>query len=124
MIYVRDGDKALGTWGRVFIFAQQVRRKEREVFTARSGRIDSSGDTVRTGSLRRARDEVSGMVSRTDKQYVVERSEQLRFQSIRAGPIVQKLNERDTNADSMDWTDCASASRPALTCRKGKRYES
>jgi lipopolysaccharide export system permease protein len=43
VIYVRDGDKALGTWGRVFIFAQRTDRTS-EVFTARSGRIDSSGD--------------------------------------------------------------------------------
>src|SRR5687767_6123176 len=43
VIYVRDGDRALGTWGRVFIVAQQADGKN-EVFTARSGRIDSSGD--------------------------------------------------------------------------------
>src|ERR1041384_7858671 len=43
VIYVRDGDKARGTWGRVFIFAQQADGKN-EIFTARSGRIDSSGD--------------------------------------------------------------------------------
>ncbi|HEY2960891.1 MAG TPA: LptF/LptG family permease, partial [Pyrinomonadaceae bacterium] len=43
VIYVRDGDRTLGTWGRVFIFAQQADGKN-EVFTARSGRIDSSGD--------------------------------------------------------------------------------
>src|SRR5215217_4993171 len=41
VIYVRDGDKQLGTWGRVFIFAQ--RSDTTEIFTARSGRIDSSG---------------------------------------------------------------------------------
>src|ERR1044071_6452283 len=43
VIYVRDGDKQQGTWGRVFIFAQQSGQKA-EVFTARSGRIDSSGE--------------------------------------------------------------------------------
>src|SRR5919205_4572818 len=43
VIYVRDGDKDHGTWGRVFIFAQRTDRTT-EVFTARSGRIDSSGD--------------------------------------------------------------------------------
>ncbi len=36
-------NKELGTWGRVFIFAQRSDRTT-EVFTARSGRIDSSGD--------------------------------------------------------------------------------
>src|SRR5882762_7764156 len=43
VIYVRDGDKSLGTWGRVFIYAQQPDGSTR-VVTARSGRIDSSND--------------------------------------------------------------------------------
>ncbi|HEX5887382.1 MAG TPA: LptF/LptG family permease, partial [Pyrinomonadaceae bacterium] len=104
VIYVRDGDKALGTWGRVFIFAQQPDGKNK-VFTARSGRIDSSGDQselVLTDVL------VTGVTEgdQTDKQYVVERSDQLRI-SINTGrsEIVQRLNERDTNADAMDWED-------------------
>src|SRR5262245_21097369 len=42
VIYVRDGNKELGTWGRVFIFEQ--RADNTKVYTARSGRIDSSGD--------------------------------------------------------------------------------
>src|ERR1041384_6807145 len=42
VIYVRDGDKEQGTWGRVFIFGQGPDRTT--VYTARSGRIDSSGD--------------------------------------------------------------------------------
>ena len=102
VIYVRDGDKTLGTWGRVFIFAQQADGKN-EVFTARSGRIDSSGDQselVLTDVL--ATKFPDG--DQTDKQYVVERSDQLRI-SINTGraDIVQRLNERDTNADAMDW---------------------
>src|SRR5690349_24358218 len=43
VIYVRDGDKTQGTWGRVFIYAQEADGKD-QIFTARSGRIDSSGD--------------------------------------------------------------------------------
>jgi LPS export ABC transporter permease LptG len=104
VIYVRDGDKALGTWGRVFIFAQQPDGKNK-VFTARSGRIDSSGDQselVLTDVL------VTGVTEgdQTDKQYVVERSDQLRI-SINTGrsEIVQRLKDRDTNADAMDWED-------------------
>jgi LPS export ABC transporter permease LptG/LPS export ABC transporter permease LptF len=104
VIYVRDGDKALGTWGRVFIFAQQADGKSK-VFTARSGRIDSSADQselVLTDVL--VTEVPEG--SQPDKQYVVERSDQLRI-SINTGrsEIVQKLNERDTNADAMDWQD-------------------
>src|SRR3954447_8984477 len=43
VIYVRDGNKDLGTWGRVFIFGQESDQRTK-VYTARSGRIDSSGD--------------------------------------------------------------------------------
>src|SRR6185436_19035088 len=43
VIYVRDGNKDLGTWGRVFVFGQRSERTT-VVYTARSGQIDSSGD--------------------------------------------------------------------------------
>lgn len=43
VIYVRDGDKKAGVWGRVFIFAQQ-RDGSTNLVTAQSGRIDSTGD--------------------------------------------------------------------------------
>jgi LPS export ABC transporter permease LptG len=129
VIYVRDGDKALGTWGRVFIFAQRNDRTN-EVFTARSGRIDSSGDRselvlsdvlatefpvehpVNIGENQNAAeraksdDIVGPLNSNGEKSYVVKRFEQLRF-SINTGraEIVQRLNQRDTNADAMDWSE-------------------
>ncbi|HET6853623.1 MAG TPA: LptF/LptG family permease [Pyrinomonadaceae bacterium] len=112
VIYVRDGDKEHGTWGRVFIFAQRSDRMT-EVFTARSGRIDSSGDKselvltdVLATKFPNASAENSATGANDQKSYVVERSDQLRF-SINTGraDIVQRLNQRDTNADSMDWSD-------------------
>ena len=115
VIYVRDGDKERGTWGRVFIFAQRSDRTT-EVFTARSGRIDSSGDqselvltdvlATKFPSSSTENPTEGATASKDQKSYVVERSEQLRF-SINTGraDIVQQLNQRDTNADSMDWAD-------------------
>lgn len=102
VIYVRDGDKTQGTWGRVFIFAQQADGKN-EVFTARSGRIDSSGDQSEL-VLSDVLATKFPQADQADKQYVVERLNQLRI-SINTGraEIVQRLNERDPNADSMDW---------------------
>ena len=104
VIYVRDGDNALGVWGRVFIFAQQADGKS-EIFTARSGRIDSSGEVselVLTDVLATKFPDKD----QTDKSYVVERSDQLRI-SINTGraDIVKRLNERDTNADAMEWSE-------------------
>ncbi len=115
VIYVRDGDKERGTWGRVFIFAQRSDRTT-EVFTARSGRIDSSGeqselvltDVLATKFPSSTAETPAKAATATEdqKSYVVERSDQLRF-SINTGraDIVQRLNQRDTNADSMDWSD-------------------
>ncbi|HJT66596.1 MAG TPA: LptF/LptG family permease [Pyrinomonadaceae bacterium] len=104
VIYVRDGDKARGTWGRVFIYAQQADGKD-EIFTARSGRIDSSGDISELVLSDVLATKLPG-TDQSDKSYVVERSDQLRI-SINTGraDIVQRLNQRDPNADSMDWDD-------------------
>ncbi len=120
VIYVRDGDKQLGTWGRVFIFAQRSDRIN-EVYTARSGRIDSSGDQselVLTDVLttkfpnwlappqQQPTTTSASPMGDQEQQYVVERFAQLRF-SINTGrsEIVQRLNQRDTNADAMDWSE-------------------
>lgn len=122
VIYVRDADKALGTWGRVFIFTQRKDRTN-EVFTARSGRIDSSGEQselvlsdVLATNFPSASEQDQEAAAQTnaivplnndgEKSYVVERFEQLRF-SINTGraDIVQRLNQRDTNADSLDWAE-------------------
>jgi LPS export ABC transporter permease LptG len=120
VIYVRDGDKQKGTWGRVFIFGQRSDRTT-EVFTARSGRIDSSGEQselVLTDVLSTKFPNANADPSQSDpspenlisangqKSYIVERSAQLRF-SINTGraEVIRRLNERDTNADSMDWSD-------------------
>jgi len=117
VIYVRDGNKELGTWGRVFIFGQQSDHTTK-VYTARSGRIDSSGDqaelvladvlatrfpsaTAEGEADPPASNEITGD---SGNSYVVERFGQLRF-SINTGraDIVQRLNKRDTNADAMEW---------------------
>jgi len=46
VIYVRDGDKARGEWGRVFIQSQEADHSTL-LITARAGRIDSSAETSR-----------------------------------------------------------------------------
>lgn len=119
VIYVRDGNKELGTWGRVFIFSQGSERTTK-VFTARSGKIDSSGeqselvltDVIVTEFPTAKAENATEVIASTtpvavdQNSYVVERSDQLRF-SINTGraDIVRRLNERDRNADSMDWSD-------------------
>lgn len=111
VIYVRDSDKALGTWGRVFIFAQ-LKENTNKVFTARSGRIDSSNEQselvlsdVLATEFPIAKEQTAA-TTKEKQEYVVERFDQLRF-SINTGraEIMQRLNERDTNADAMDWQE-------------------
>jgi len=105
VIYVRDGDKALGTWGRVFIYGQQADHST-QIFTARSGRIDSSGNQSELvlGDVLAAK--FPGPDTTGEKSYVVERSDQLRI-SINTGreDIIRRLDERNTNADTMDWNE-------------------
>lgn len=106
VIYVRDGDKTKGTWGRVFIFSQHADRSA-DVLTARSGRIDSSGDKSEL-----ALSDV--LVTKfpppngdaTERSYVVERSEQLRI-VIETGraDLIQRLNSRNTIADGLEWNE-------------------
>ncbi|HEX6730016.1 MAG TPA: LptF/LptG family permease, partial [Pyrinomonadaceae bacterium] len=106
VIYVRDGDKTKGTWGRVFIFSQHADRSS-EVLTARSGRIDSSRDKSElalTDVLVTKFPPANG--DATERSYVVERSEQLRI-VIETGraDLIQRLNSRNTIADGLEWNE-------------------
>src|ERR1041385_851795 len=92
VIYVRDGDKQQGTWGRVFIFGQGPDRTT--VYTARSGRIDSSGEQSElvlsdvisaefpntTGDLHPATPPPANIIGATSGQtsYVVKRFDRIR----------------------------------------------
>ena len=105
VIYVRDGDKVHGTWGRVFIYGEQADNSS-QIFTARSGRIDSSGDQSELVLSDVLSTKLPADEAQPQRSYVVERFDQLRL-SINTGraDFIKRLNERDTNADSMDWSD-------------------
>ena len=119
VIYVRDGNKEQGTWGRVFIFEQRTDNTTK-VYTARSGRIDSAGDqselvltdvlstefpgAAADGDTKQPTTSILGGGNNGQKSYVVDRLDQLRF-SINTGraELVNRINQRDTNADAMEW---------------------
>jgi LPS export ABC transporter permease LptG len=117
VIYVRDGDKAKGTWGRVFIYGQQPDQSV-QIFTARSGRIDSSGDQSELVLT-----DVLGTrlppPDQTKKDYIVERSTQLRI-SINTGraDILSRLSQRDPNADTLEWNDLRQRARTGNDAEK------
>lgn len=111
VIYVRDADKALGTWGRVFIYGEQADDSS-QIFTARSGRIDSSGDQSELVLSDVLSTKLPANEAQPQRSYIVERFDQLRL-SINTGrtDFVKRLNERDTNADSMDWSELRERAR-------------
>src|SRR5258705_3060128 len=101
VIYVRDGDKSQGTWGRVFIYAQQPDGSTR-VVTARSGRIDSSNDR----SELVLSDAVAMKIPHEGAQhdYVVERLDQLRI-TINTGraALLESFGQKDVQTEELDW---------------------
>jgi LPS export ABC transporter permease LptF/LPS export ABC transporter permease LptG len=104
VIYVRDGDKVLGTWGRVFIFQQSDRSNQ--IFTARTGRIDSSGDKSELVLSDVLATKFPTSTVEDQKEYVVERFDQLRI-AINTGraDLMERINQREGNADSMEWDE-------------------
>src|SRR2546430_1677983 len=110
VIYVRDGDKAQGSWARVFIYAQQ-RDGSTRVVTARSGRIDSSGEKSELVLNDAVAMKIPSAGS-TEHNYVVERLDQLRI-AIDTGraALVDRLTQKEARADELDWNELRRQSR-------------
>ncbi len=102
VIYVRDGDKAQGSWSRVFLYAQH-RDGSTQVVTARSGRIDSSGEKAELVLSDAVAMRMPGAGS---ADQVVERFDQLRI-AINTGraALVDRLTQKDLRAEELDWKD-------------------
>lgn len=103
VIYVRDGDKTQGTWGRVFIYAQQPDGSTR-VVTARSGRIDSSND--RSELVLSDAVAMKTPPESAQRDYAVERLAQLRI-TINTGraALLESLTQKDVQMDELDWSE-------------------
>lgn len=110
VIYVKDGDKARGQWGRVFLFAQPKEGPTRLV-TARSGRIDSSAERSElvlsdaVSSSFTAKEGQGGAVT----SRAAERLEQLRF-VLDTGrkELLGDLGRDETRAEEMYWGELLS----------------
>ncbi len=101
VIYVRDGDKAKGQWGRVFIRTQEADHST-NLITARAGRIDSSSETSELVLQDAMKTRVPAPDAR-DQSYVVERLAMLRvvFNTGRSA-LLAKLQRPESAADEMD----------------------
>ena len=104
VIYVRDGDRGKGQWGRVFI---QTQEKDHSIklITARSGRIDSSAAASEL-VLQDAMQTTVPAPEARDQSYVVERLASLRvaFNTGRT-ELLEKLERPQPDAQEMNIWD-------------------
>jgi LPS export ABC transporter permease LptF/LPS export ABC transporter permease LptG len=100
VIYVRDGDKIHGQWGRVFIYSREADHST-DLITARAGRIDSSADKSELVLQDAMKTKVPAPDAR-DQSYVVERLDLLRivFNTGR-GSLLARLQKPEGNPDEM-----------------------
>src|SRR5713101_3256457 len=104
VIYVRDGDKARGEWGRVFIQSQTADHST-YLTTAKLGRIDASAEKSELVLQDAVRTKLPAPDGR-DQSYTVERLAQFRidFNIGRAG-LLASMRKSDSNPDEMDWSE-------------------
>src|SRR5262245_51425373 len=104
VIYVRDGDKIHGQWGRVFIQTQEADRST-DLITARAGRIDSSAEKSEL-VLQDAMKTTIPAPDARDQSYVVERLDRLRivFNTGRAS-LLARLQKPEGNPDEMGFRE-------------------
>jgi LPS export ABC transporter permease LptF/LPS export ABC transporter permease LptG len=104
VIYVRDGDKAAGQWGRVFI---QTQKADHTTFlvTARSGRIDSSPAQSEL-VLSDAMQTTLPAADAKDQSFVVERLDTLRivFPTGRSS-LLERMQKEESGPESMGLTE-------------------
>ncbi|HEY0003527.1 MAG TPA: LptF/LptG family permease [Pyrinomonadaceae bacterium] len=105
VVYVRDGDKTRGQWGRVFIYSQEKDGSQRLV-TARSGRIDSAAEQ----SELVLNDAVAAKLPAPSGKsgYVIEHLAQLRIQfNTGRAALLARLQRDEKEPEELDWFSLA-----------------
>src|SRR5260370_1222862 len=104
VIYVRDGDKSRGEWGRVFIQSQEADHSTL-LRTARVGRIDSSEEKSEL-VLQDAMETRLPSTEARDQSYVLERISQLRI-VINTGrsSLLAGMRKSESDPDQMEWSE-------------------
>jgi LPS export ABC transporter permease LptF/LPS export ABC transporter permease LptG len=104
VIYVRDGDKTRGEWGRVFIQSQAADHIT-YLTTAKLGRIDASAEKSELVLQDAVRTKLPAPDAR-DQSYTVERLAQFRFDfNIGRSGLLESMRKSDSNPDEMDWSE-------------------
>ena len=116
VVYVRDGDRARGQWGRVFIHWQDEGRELR-LITARSGRLDVTGEQtelVLTDAVVTTLPAASETPSPNSNQLITESSAQFRLRlNTGRNALIKKFQERRTEIDELDWRELTEQARAA-----------
>jgi LPS export ABC transporter permease LptG/LPS export ABC transporter permease LptF len=104
VVYVRDGDKAQGQWGRVFIYSQEKDGSNR-LITARSGRIDAAAEQSELVLADALATKIPAQQAQPGgNAYVVERLAQLRVQfNTGRAALLEKIRQDEREADELDW---------------------
>lgn len=105
VVYVRDGDKAQGQWGRVFIYSKDAAGATHLV-TARSGRIDSSAEQSELVLYDAVATKLPAAAKEGEGEYVTERLAQFRiiFNTGRQA-VLDKLRRDEAEPDEMGWRE-------------------
>lgn len=103
VIYVRDGDKEQGLWGRVFLFSQKEDGGT-QLVTARSGRIDTAAEHSELVLTDAAITTLPPSGTGRDAAYVTERLAQVRV-VLETGrkALIERLKKDRQEPDELDW---------------------
>src|SRR5436853_1698648 len=105
VIYVRDGYKEQGVWGRVFLYREE-KDSSITLVTARTGRIDSAGEQSELVLTDVARIILPGKGQDQQQSYVTERLDLLRIildTGRKAILDALQKEESDPKPNEMDW---------------------
>jgi len=108
VVYVRDGDRAQGQWGRLFIHWHDEGEDIRLV-TARHGRIDVTGDRTElalTDAVVTTLPTSAPSAQNNPRQIVTESSGQLRIRlNTGRNALLKRLQERNSELDELTWRE-------------------
>jgi len=106
LIYVRDGNKEFGRWDKVFIYiSQNAKAKAQQIVTARSGRIDSSGEQSELVLTDAVSIELPA-ANAANGSYVSTHLQQLRLQlDTGRKALLERLSGGKMVPDEMNWQE-------------------
>jgi LPS export ABC transporter permease LptG len=127
VIYVREGDKETGQWGRIFMHWQEPEGQVRLV-TARSGRLDFSGERTELllEDARMTTLPAGGAEAIERGEHVtVERSQSMRVRDERLdtgrGALARRMQEREPEFDEMGLRQLSEKARTAAVDANARR---